>query len=390
MEGSRAGDNPHRRWCSQPVAAARKAGVNPAPSRRTFLTVAAAGLATPLLPRLPRRGQRVLILGGTRFLGPQLVAAAEANDCEVTLFNRGRSDPERFARLEQRIGDRDAGDLDALKTGQWDYVVDTSGYAPSHVRATAELLRDRVGHYVFVSTISVYADQSAEQVGEDTPVLTVDAETIAAATTIRTASRHYGAMKALCEQAAEVAMPGRVAVVRPGLIVGPEDSSDRFTYWPVRIGQGGEVLAPGEPAQEVQFLDVRDLGAWCIALGQARRAGTWNAVGFPFRLSIQELLCGCKVALNADCSFTWVAQEFLLENRVRPYMEMPLWLPKGQRGHIDVRRALADGLTFRSVAETIRDTAAWFAREWPRGREWGRAGMQPDRERSLLAAWHSR
>lgn len=360
-------------------------------TRRSFLAASALVAAVPTrLAAPPARGKRMLILGGTRFLGPQVVAAAEALGYEVTLFNRGRSDPERFARLEQRVGDRDTGDLASLAEGEWDCVVDTSGYVPGHVTAAAELLRDRVGHYVFVSTISVYADQTGPRVGEDTAVATVSDEVVAATATIRDAFRHYGAMKALCEQAAEAAMPGRVAVVRPGLIVGPEDESDRFTYWPVRVRQGGEVLAPGEPDQEVQFVDVRDLGAWCARLGDARRGGVWNAVGFPFRLSIEELLHGCKVALNADCSFTWVAEEFLRENRVRPYLEMPLWLPAGQRGHIDVSRAIADGLTFRSVADTIRDTADWFAGEWPEGRAWGRAGMAPDREAALLAAWHAR
>src|SRR5690606_11638960 len=240
------------------------------------------------------RAKRMLILGGTRFLGPQIVLAAEALGYEVTLFNRGKSDAERFARLEQRIGDRDTGDLRSLERGEWDVVVDTSGYAPSHVAATAALLRDRVASYVFVSTISVYADQSGPVVGEDTPVATVPDEVAEQATTIRAASRHYGAMKARCEQAAEAAMPGRVAILRPGLIVGPEDSSDRFTYWPVRIARGGEVLAPGDPEQEVQFVDVRDLGVFCAKIAHAREHGVWNTVGFPFRLSMPELLTGCK------------------------------------------------------------------------------------------------
>jgi 2'-hydroxyisoflavone reductase len=363
------------------------------PTRRSFLASSALLSAAPALHLAAAgggRGKRMLVLGGTRFLGPQVVLAAEALGYEVTLFNRGRSDPERFARLEQRVGDRDTGDLSALAEGRWDVVVDTSGYAPDHVRASAELLRDRVGHYVFVSTISVYADQSADQVGEDTAVLEVAPEVVAAAATIPAAARHYGAMKALCERAAEAAMPGRVAVVRPGLIVGPEDSSDRFTYWPVRVRQGGEILAPGLPDQEVQFVDVRDLGPFCVRLGDRAMAGTWNAVGFPFRLGFEEFLHGCKVALNADCRFHWVDEAFLRENRVRPYLEMPLWLPAGQRGHVDLRRALEAGLTFRSVADTIRDTADWYAAEWPEGRAWERAGMKPDREAALLAAWRAR
>jgi 2'-hydroxyisoflavone reductase len=291
--------------------------------------------------------------------------------------------------LELRTGDRDTGDLASLKAGSWDAVVDTSGYAESHVRATAELLKDRVGQYLFVSTISVYASTAAPSVGEDTPVATIDDETAAKATTIREASRHYGAMKARCEAAAEKAMPGRVACVRPGLIVGPEDNSDRFTYWPVRVGQGGEVLAPGNPEQEVQFIDVRDLGAWCVHLCDQKKFGVWNAVGLPMRLSIEELLHGCKVAQNADARFTWVGEDLLKEQKVPAYTALPLWLPSGQRGHIDNARARRDGLGFRSVADTIAATIAWFAREAPKGRKL-QAGLAPERERELLALWSAR
>ncbi len=367
------------------------------PTRRSVLLAGATGLAAGALPgaaRVVRSGRpragRILVLGGTRFLGPQIVAAALDAGYEVTLFNRGKSDPERFAHLEQLDGDRDTGDLASLEKGSWDFVVDTSGYAPSHVEATAKLLADRVGHYVFVSTVSVYADQSAAVVGEDTAVGTVDDDTVKAATTIREAVRHYGPMKALCEQAAEAAMPGRVSNVRPGLIVGPEDNSDRFTYWPVRVAQGGEILAPGDPTQEVQFVDVRDLGAFCFRVGHEESAGVMNAVGFRMRLGFEEFLHGCKVALNADCSFTWADEAFLVEQRVRPYMEIPLWLPSGQRGHFANDRAVAAGLGFRPVADTIQDTLAWYRGEWPEGREWGRAGMKPERERELLAAWKGR
>ena len=363
------------------------------PTRRSVL---AAGLALPLAlpkggPEAARRGRakRQLVLGGTRFLGPPIVEHALAKGFEVTLFNRGKTDPKRFAQLEQRIGDRDRGDLEALKTGKWDAVIDTSGYAPAHVKASAELLRDRVEQYLFVSTISVYASTAAAMVGEDTPVAKIDDATAAQASTIQEASRHYGAMKARCEQAAETAMPGRVAQVRPGLIVGPEDNTDRFTYWPIRVGQGGEVLAPGNPDQEVQFIDVRDLGEWCVRLCADKKFGVWNAVGLPMRLSIQELLHGCKVAQNADASFTWVAEKFLLENKVRAYTELPLWLPSGQRGHIDNRRAIADGLLFRSVAETIRATVAAFAKESPQGRVL-RAGLSRERESALLELWKKR
>lgn len=359
-------------------------------TRRAFLE---AGLALPgvplfaALPPAPRAG-KLLVLGGTRFLGPPIVEAARAAGFEVTLFNRGVSNPGRFADLEQLRGDRDTGDLSALAGRSFDAVVDTSGYAPAHVQQACEALRDGVEHYVFVSTVSVYPDQSAATVGEDTPTSTLTPEAAAAAKTIREGSANYGPMKAECERAAEHAMPGRVTVVRPGLIVGPEDASDRFTYWPARVARGGEVLAPGEPDAEVQFIDVRDLGAWCFDLAARRTAGTFNAVGFRGRLSFAELLAGCKVGLNTDCAFTWVDESFLRENRVAPYRDLPLWLPRGRRGHFSNDKALAAGLRLRSVAATIADTHTWQAAR-PADHRW-RAGLGAEREAELLATWRKR
>ena len=362
-------------------------------SRRALLGGAAAcGLTLPFAPACRTLAStepgRLLILGGTRFLGPEVVRAALAAGWEVTLFNRGRSNPELFSELELRTGDRDTGELSSLATGEWDLVVDTSGYAPGHVTQSAELLRERVGLYLFVSTISVYADQSGPVVDETAPVLTVDDETLASVQTIRSAYPHYGAMKAYCEAAAEAAMPGRVASIRSGLIVGPEDRSDRFTYWPVRVARGGEVLAPGTPEREVQFIDVRDLGAWCFDLGRRQRAGVFNAIGFDEPLGIGGLLEACRSATGSDASLTWVPDEFLLEREVRPYADLPLWLPAGQRGHIAVDRALAEGLRPRPIEDTIRDTLAWH-RTRPEDHEW-RAGMTAEREAELLAEWHAR
>ncbi len=371
-------------------------------TRRGFL---GAGLALPLAFNLgampasraardrnnPGFGKKLLILGGTRFLGPALVAAAKARGFEITLFNRGKTAPDMFPELELIKGDRDKDELDGLRGRSWDMVVDTSGYVPGHVRAAAELLKGKVGFYAFISTVSVYADQSAAVVGEDTPVAKVEPEVVAKARTIRQASRaNYGGMKALCERAAEKALPGQVANIRPGLIVGPNDNSDRFTYWPVRISKGGEVISPGDPDQEVQFIDVRDLAAWTLDLSLREQAGVFNAVGFEGRLSMQELLHGCKIVLGAnDCRFTWVTDEFLSEHGVRPYIEMPLYLPKGIRGHFDVSKAIALGLETRPVAETIRATFDWHQRERP-NHVWRRAGMREQREQELLAAWHAR
>jgi len=338
----------------------------------------------------PGSGKKLLILGGTRFLGPALVAGAKARGFEITLFNRGKTAPDMFPELELILGDRDKGELDGLRGRSWDMVVDTSGYVPGQVRAVAELLRGNIGFYAFISTVSVYADQSATVVGEDTAVTTVDPEVVAKARTIRQASRaNYGGMKALCEIAAENALPGQVANIRPGLIVGPRDNSDRFTYWPVRISKGGEVLSPGDPDREVQFIDVRDLAAWTIDLCDRKQSGVFNAVGFDGRISIQELLHGCKIVLGADdCQFTWIKDQFLSEQGVRPYVEMPLYLPHGIRGHFDVSKAIAQGLTTRPVAETIRATFDWHQRE-RRDHVWRRAGMRAEREQEVLAAWHA-
>lgn len=372
---------------------------SPRPNRRDVLGASlAGGLAWPLARSgaepvqdgADARGPagRLLVLGGTRFLGPAVVDAALAAGWDVTLFNRGRSDPELYAHLDQRTGDRDTGDLSALEEGRWDAVVDTSGYVPGHVRAAAELLRDRVDTYVFVSTVSVYPDQSAEVVGEDTEVGTLTDEILSEVTTIQQSFRHYGPMKAYCEKAAEEAMPGRVANVRPGLIVGPTDRSDRFTYWPVRVARGGEVLAPGDPGREVQYIDVRDLGAWLFRLVAERTTGVYNAVGFRGRQSIEELLHGCKIVLGADARFTWVDDAFLSEHEVAAYSEMPLYLPGGQRGHFDVSRALAAGLELRPAGETIRDTYDWAVQRGDDHR-W-RAGMAADREAAILGAWNAR
>ena len=373
------------------------------PNRRHLL---AAGLSLPLAAplakasqdadtaRTAKNGKRILILGGTRFLGPAIVEAALAEGFEVTLFNRGKSNPDLFPDLETRIGDRNTGDLAALEEGEWDFVVDTSGYVPDHVRQTAELLRDRVGHYVFVSTISVYADFGAEHTDESAEVGTVEPDVLAEIKTIadsfKGGGQLYGPLKALCEQAAEEAMPGRVANLRSGLIVGPEDSSDRFTYWCVRVGRGGEVLAPGKPDAGVQFVDVRDLGRFCVTCGAERKAGVMNTVGFAFRVTMEEVLYGAKIVLGSDAQFTWVDDEYLLEREVGPYMEMPLWLPDGMRGHFDNRRALEAGLTTRPIGDTIRDTLAWHLAERGDDYRFGRVGINAERERELLDGWKSR
>ena len=366
--------------------------------RRTFLGVSAgAGLAFSLAGTWPAAAQdkevpggskkTMLILGGTRFLGPPVVQAALDMGYEVTLWNRGKSNPKLFPDLEKLRGDRNTGDYTALKGRTWDFVVDTCGYVPGHVTAAAEALKDSVGFYVFISTVSVYKNDAVPMLSEDAPLATLKKEELQKITLLRHVNnRNYGALKAYCEQAAEAVMPGRVCNIRPGLIVGPKDLSDRFTYWPVRVHRGGEILAPGLPEGEVQFVDVRDLGTWTARMGDQKKAGLFNAVGYKGRLSMQEFLSGCKVVLNTDCSFTWATEKFLLAHKVRPYADMPLWLPDDARGHIDNRRAQAAGLTFRPVGETIQDTLDWFLKE-RKERPKLRCGLKPEREAKLLAEW---
>jgi 2'-hydroxyisoflavone reductase len=333
--------------------------------------------------------KKILILGGTGFLGPALVELAQPRGHTLTLFNRGKTRPGLFPDVEKLHGDRD-GNLQALEGRQWDAVIDTSGYVPRIVKASAELLAPNVGHYLFVSTISVYKDMSHSGIDEDAPVATVENEKT------EDVSQHYGALKALSEKAAQAAMPGRVAVVRPGLIVGPGDHTDRFTYWPVRVAQGGEVLAPGDGADPVQFIDVRDLAAFILGLVERGEKGTFNATGPANTLTMRELLEACKTASGADARFTWVDSQWLVEQqKVMPWSDMPVWIPRsgedGGAGRVSNARALQRGLTFRPTVDTARDTLAWFRTEPPeRQQKKLKAGLAPEREREVLAAWHQR
>jgi 2'-hydroxyisoflavone reductase len=351
--------------------------------RRSFLKASAATVAAAACnPLLGRDGQRILILGGTAFLGPWVVRAAQARGHEVTLFNRGRTNPALFPELEKLRGDRD-GDLDALRGRRWDAVVDTSGYLPRVVAQSAELLADSVDRYLFVSTISVYASLAATGIDESAPVgeladpkvETIDGET-------------YGPLKALCEQVVRERYGDRATVVRPGLIVGPGDRTDRFTYWPVRIARGGDVLAPGDGTDPVQVIDVRDLGEWTVHCLEAGVAGIYNASGPAGRLDMRATLEACRAAAGAAARLVWAPASFLEAQGVEPWSDLPLWVPAGSdfagAASVDVDRAVAAGLATRPLAETIAATLAWYRAE--RGIDDPlRAGISPERERELLA-----
>jgi 2'-hydroxyisoflavone reductase len=323
----------------------------------------------------------LLILGGTRFLGRYLVEAAQEDGHRVTLFNRGLSGPDLFPEVETIKGDRE-GYLSALRGRRWDAVIDTCGYVPRVVRASAGLLADAVDHYTFVSSISVYSDVIGAGADESAPVEELEDPTVEEVT-----GETYGGLKALCERAAEEEMPGRVLSVRPGLISGPHDPTDRFTYWPRRVADGGEVLAPDRPELQVQFIDVRDLAAWMVRMSAEQQTGTYNATGPDYELRMGKLLEECEAVSDGEAQIIWVSEEFLEESGVEPFTEMPLWVPREYAGMqaVDCGRAIAAGLTFRPVSQTVRDVLEWDSTRVEADLA---AGLKPERERELLSAWH--
>ncbi len=347
---------------------------------------AAAGSA----PAVPRAGSplRILILGGTRFLGVHQVEYALERGHAVTLFNRGRTNPELFPNVEKLVGDRN-DDLAALEGGEWDVVIDNSSSIPRWVRQSAQLLQGSARQYIFTSSISAFADFSTAGMDETAPVGTLEDPTIEEIT-----GETYGPLKALCEAEAERAFPGRATIVRPGLIVGPRDNTDRFTYWPVRIDRGGEVMAPGDGTDPVQFVDGRDLGAWMIRLAEEGHTGVYNATGPASRMTISGLLDGIREATGSDATFTWVSAEFLEEHEVQPWVQMTVWVPGSGEfmglAQVNCEKAIAAGLAFRPLADTARDTLAWWKTLPAERREEPRAGCPPELETKVLTAWNAR
>jgi len=367
-------------------------------TRRRFiqLTAASAGAfalnvrSTKLFAQKSVKPLRILILGGTGFTGPYQVRYALIRAHKVTTFNRGKTHPGELPNeVEQLVGDRN-GQLDVLKGRKWDVVIDNPTTLPAWVRDSAQILKENVERYVFISTISVDADTS-KGVDENAPLAKYEGadpykETLQAmkASSYKT----YGPLKALSEKEAEKWFPGKTLIIRPGLIVGQRDETDRFTYWPVRIERGGEVLAPGTPTDPVQFIDARDLAEWTIRMVENRETGIYNATGPAKPLAIGEMLDQIKAALNSDATFTWVTADFLEKQKVEAWSDMPVWTGEESgmaRTHITC--ALAQGLTFRPLAETARDTLAWFKSQ-PQDRQSKlRAGLTPEREAEVLTAW---
>lgn len=331
----------------------------------------------------------ILILGGTNFIGPHQVEYALARGHEITLFNRGRTNTHLFPDLEKLVGDRN-DDLSALEGRTWDVVIDNSATNPARVELSGNALRDTVGRYVFVSTRSVYADTSRVPMSIAAPVWTYERAGLEPGAT----QRPYGLNKALAEQAARDAFgEDRSLIFRPGLIIGPGDTTDRFTYWPVRIHRGGEVLAPGDGTDPVQIIDVRDFGEWLIRMVEVEESGTYNVVGPRTPRPMTELLYGIRAVTTAETTFTWVDTDFVINAGLRPYGEMPVWRPArdGAEGfaRFDLTPEVERGLTFRSLADTTAATLEYHFSRPPERQAALRAGVDAEREAEVLAMWHA-
>jgi 2'-hydroxyisoflavone reductase len=334
---------------------------------------------------------RILILGGTGFTGPFQVKYALSRGHKVTVFNRGKTHPGELPKeVEQLTGDRN-GQLEALKGKKWDVCIDNPTTLPAWVRDAAQILKGNVERYIFISTISVYADTSTGP-DENTPLAKYEGadpfkETLEAMKA--SGYKTYGPLKALSEQETEKWFPGKSLIIRPGLIVGPRDETDRFTYWPVRIDRGGEVLAPGNPSDPVQFIDGRDLAEWTVRMAENRETGIYNATGPAKELGIGGMLDGIKTALNSNATFAWADAEFLKQQKVEAWSDMPVWAgDELGMSRTNISRALAKGLTFRSLGDTARDTLAWFKAQKPERQAKMRAGLTPEREAEVLVALH--
>ena len=335
---------------------------------------------------------KILIIGGTKFLGRHLIDAARKNNHEITLFNRGRFSREEFENVEQIHGDRNT-DLDKLSGKSWDAVIDTCGYLPQTVKASAEFLADKVNQYVFISSGSVYADTSKPDYDETTATATLSDEQKEKFDNIDlnqelnglVLGESYGALKKSCEEAAESAMPDRVLNVRAGMIVGAFDWTDRFSYWVMRVAEGGRVLAPGTPENFIQLIDARDLSEWITGMIENGANGIFNVTSKPFDLTFGRMLTEIKAAANSSAAFVWADEKFLKENEVAPWSEMPFYLPESDESAknfltMNVDKALSKNLKFRPLVETILDVFKWRKNQAFEMR----AGISAEKEKQLL------
>jgi 2'-hydroxyisoflavone reductase len=327
---------------------------------------------------------RILIIGGTRFLGRYLVNAALDQSHEVTLFNRGKSNRGLFPQLETIIGDREKN-VNKLEGRIWDAVIDVAGYVPRIVRLSANVLKENVARYVFISSISVYEEKIFKKTGinESDPVGKIEDETVEEIT-----GETYGPLKALCEQTVRDIYGERALIIRPGLIVGPHDPTDRFTYWPVRVARGGDVLAPEKPDAPAQIIDVHDLSRFVIRLIENNAAGIYNVTGPDYALTLSNILETSKQVSGSDAHVRWAPVDLLKQHNVGEWIDMPVWVPDTEENQgfsrVDVSKAINAGLKFRPLEETIRDTLAW-AQTRPADHQW-KAGLTAEREAEVLAA----
>lgn len=341
-----------------------------------------------------RKSMKVLIIGGTRFLGKALVAEAMKRGHEITLFNRG-TNKEIFPEVEHLIGDRDS-DLSLLKNRKWDVAIDTCGFAPHQIKKAAAVLGDNIEYYTYISSISVYKDWIPHNITEDYLLQSMPKDKLKAVEEGSISHyEYYGALKVLCEAEAEKHWPGRVLHIRAGLLVGPFDYTDRLPYWVQRIEQGGKVMVPGHPDRPVQLIDIKDLATWVFNMAEIRKAGTFNLTGPDYELTMAELLNTCKAVTNSDAEFVWADEQFVLEHKIQPWTEMPLWIPehfpleeekepwKGSF-RISIEKAVAAGLSFRPLEDTIHDVYRW---EMDRQDTVRKAGISRDKEQELLKTW---
>lgn len=366
---------------------ARAQAAAPATAPRAQSIAAAVGIERAAVPL------NILILGGTGFTGPHQVRYALARGHKLTLFNRGRRPKDWPGEVEELTGDRETGDLQSLAGDRtWDVCIDNPTSVPSWVRDVGRVLQGRVKQYVFISTLSAYADTATPGMTEDAPLARYTGADVMQETraTLLANMALYGPMKAACELEAEKWFPGQTTIVRPTLIVGPGDETDRFTYWPVRVARGGEVLAP-PPEDPVQIIDARDLAEWTIRLCEQRALGAFNGVGPSFELSVAAMLHGIHAAVGGAAKFAFVDQAFVEAEKIQAWAEFPAWVPGGGEtagfSRVSAAKSIASGLTYRPLATTVADLLTWFRALPPERQAALRAGMKPEREAALLARW---
>jgi 2'-hydroxyisoflavone reductase len=337
----------------------------------------------------------ILILGGTGFTGPEQVEYAIARGHQVTLINRNKTRPDFFkGRVEQLIGDMN-GDMSALSGKKFDVVIDNPTTLPAWVRNVAQYMKGNTDHYIFISTISVYPDNSVPNADETAPTTPMPDGVDPYSVPPAQARGLYGQLKSFSEKEVEKQYPGKNTVIRPGLIVGPLDQTDRFTYWPYRIDKGGEVLAPGTPNDPVQFIDARDLAEWTIRMAENRTFGTYNATGPNPPMTMGQMLNGIKTAVGSSATFTWVPGEFLTKQHIRAWRDMTVWIPpEGDTAGFmrrNISKAVSKGLTYRPLAVTAKETLAWNKtrpEEQLKALAEGKVGgISAEREKEVLDAW---